>query len=51
MLALKQNDTWGLAILPFGKKSLTCRWVYTVKLNLDKSLARLKVCLVAKWYS
>ena len=33
------------------KEVVGCRWVYNVKLNLDGSLDRLKVQLVAKWYS
>ena len=36
--------------LPPGKKVIGCKWVYTIKLNLDRSLARLKASLVAKRY-
>ena len=32
-------------------KKDVCKWFYIVKLNLDGSLARLKVRLVAKKYS
>jgi len=34
-----------------SKKASGCRWVYTVKLNHDGTLARLKASLVAKEYS
>ena len=37
--------------LPTGKKVIGCRWVFTVKFNLDGSIARLKVRLVAKGYA
>jgi len=36
---------------PLGKNVVGCRWVYTVKLHSDGSLARLKAHLVAKGYS
>jgi len=32
------------------KESIGCKWVYTVKLNPDESLTRLKVRLVTKRY-
>ena len=37
--------------LPVGKKVIGCRWVFTVKVNPDGSIARLKACLVAKGYA
>ena len=37
--------------LPTGKKAIGCRWVFTVKFNLDGSVARLKAHLVAKGYA
>ena len=51
MLALKQNETWDLVVLPSGKKAIEYRSVYIVKLNPDGSLAHLKARLVAKDYS
>ena len=33
-----------------GKKAIGCRWVFTVKVNPDGSIAMLKACLVAKGY-
>ena len=37
--------------LPVGKKAIGCRWVFTVKVNPDGSIARLKARLVAKGYA
>ena len=37
--------------LPTGKKAIGCRWVFTVKVNPDGSIARLKARLVAKGYA
>ena len=37
--------------LPARKKAIGCRWVFTVKVNLDGSIARLKARLVAKGYA
>ena len=37
--------------LPTWKKAIDCRWVFTVKINPDGSIARLKACLVAKGYA
>jgi len=51
MTALEQNVTWELVTLPPGKKIVVCKWIYTVKLNPNRSLARLKTILVVKGYS
>ena len=48
---MTDNGTWGLVHLPTGKKVIGCRWVFTVKVNLDGSVARLKACLVSKGYA
>ena len=37
--------------LPVWKKVIGCRWVFTVKVNPDGSIARLKAHLVAKGYA
>ena len=37
--------------LPTGKKTIVFRWVIAVKFNLDGSIARLKVHLVAEGYA
>ena len=51
MDALTDNGTWDLIKLPAGKIAIRCRWVFTVKVNLDGSIARLKAHLVAKGYA
>ncbi|KAL4281404.1 hypothetical protein GQ457_03G010010 [Hibiscus cannabinus] len=51
MEALEKNRTWELVRLPEGKKTVGCKWVFTVKYNSDGSLERYKARLVAKGYS
>jgi len=49
--ALDHNDAWDLVELPASKKAIGCKWVFTVKVNPDGSVARLKARLVAKGYA
>ncbi|KAK3015726.1 hypothetical protein RJ639_005926 [Escallonia herrerae] len=49
--ALDDNHTWDLVNLPEGKKAVGCKWVYTVKFNVDGSVAGLKARLVAKGFA
>ena len=42
---------WDLVSLPTGTKAIGCRWVFAVKFNSDRSVARLKARLVAKGYA
>ena len=51
MEALQKTSTWNLVALPKGKKIVGCRWVFTVKLNLDGSVDRYKARLVTKEYT
>ena len=51
MDALTDNGTWDLVRVPTRKKAIGCRWVFTVKVNPDGSIARLKARLVAKGYA
>ena len=37
--------------LPIGKKSIGCRWVFTVKVNPDGSISRMNALLVSKGYA
>ncbi|GJW28732.1 retrovirus-related pol polyprotein from transposon TNT 1-94 [Tanacetum coccineum] len=51
MNALDHNGTWALVDLPAHKKAIGCKWVFSVKMNPDGSIARLKARLVAKGYA
>ena len=51
MEVLQRNTTWELVPLPEGKKTVGCRWIFTVKLNSDGSINRYKARLVAKGYT
>ena len=51
MDALDANGTWELVPLPPSKKAIGCKWVFTIKVNPDGSVARLKARLVAKGYA
>ena len=51
MRALIQNDTWEIVDLPKGKKSVGCRWIFTLKYNADGTLDRHKARLVARGYT
>ena len=49
--ALCKNKTWVLTPLPTGKKTVSCKWVYTVKQNAEGKIERYKARLVARGYS
>ena len=51
MAALHSTSTWDLIVLPFGKFPVGCCWVYTVKVDPDGQVDRLKALLVAKGYT
>ncbi|KAH9726800.1 hypothetical protein KPL70_008430 [Citrus sinensis] len=51
MEALQKNATWELVSLPKGRKTIGCRWVFTIKLRADGSIDRYKARLVAKGYT
>uniref|UniRef100_F6H3V8 Uncharacterized protein n=1 Tax=Vitis vinifera TaxID=29760 RepID=F6H3V8_VITVI len=51
MDALHFNGTWDLVVLPSGKSTVGCRWVYAVKVGPDGQVDRLKARLVAKGYT
>ena len=50
MDALTDNGTRDLVRLPAEKKVIGCIWVFTVKVNPDGSIVRLKAHLIAKGY-
>ncbi|CAL2255023.1 unnamed protein product [Prunus armeniaca] len=51
MQALQKNSTWELVPLPSGKRTVGCRWIYTIKLKTDGSIEWYKARLVAKGYT
>jgi hypothetical protein len=36
MKALQDNNIWELTILPVGKKTVECKWVFIVKYKTDE---------------
>ncbi|GJY93023.1 retrovirus-related pol polyprotein from transposon TNT 1-94 [Tanacetum coccineum] len=51
MNALDHNSTWALVDLPAHKNPIGYKWVFSVKMNPDGSIARLKARLIAKGYA
>ena len=49
--ALEKNGTWELVDLPRGKKTVGCKWVFTVKYKSDGLIERYKARLVAKGFT
>ena len=49
--ALEKNGTWVLTELPQGKRTVGCKWIFTVKYNSDGSINRFKAQLVAKGFT
>jgi hypothetical protein len=48
--ALIENGTWELVALPPGKKPLSCRWVYKLKLNEKGEMEKRKARLVVRGF-
>lgn len=49
--ALEGAHTWYICSLPPGKTNIGCNWIYKVKHNVDGSIEKYKVRLVAKGYT
>lgn len=49
--ALEKNGTWVITDLPAGKRTVGCRWIFTIKHKVDGSIERLKARLVAKGFT
>jgi hypothetical protein len=48
--ALEQTGTWEIVSCPPHVRSITCNWVYKVKIRSDGSLKRYKAYLVARGF-
>lgn len=51
MEALQQNETWNIVSLTKEKKTVRCKWVFTVKHKADETIHRYKVRLAVKGYT
>ena len=51
MNALQNNSTWEIVDLPKEKKTIGCKWVFTVKCKADGNVERYKARLVAKEFT
>ena len=51
MEALKKNKTWEIMKKPVDKRTVGCKWVFTIKYRADGTLDRYKARLVAKGYT
>jgi len=48
MQALEQNGTWELFPLSFEKKMISCRWIYSIKVQSNGEVDHLNARLVEK---
>ena len=48
---LKKNNTWESCMLPKGKKTVGCKWVYSIKYHFNGTIKRYKARLVAKGHT
>ena len=51
MRALKKNETWDVMELTRGKKTVGCKWAFTLKYKADGRVERYKAQLVAKGFT
>lgn len=51
MKALKKHGTWDVVELPKEKRTVGCKWVFTVKCKADGSVERYKARLVVKGFT
>ena len=49
--ALEKNGTWEVSKLPSGKRTIGCKWIFTIKYKANGSIDRFKARLVAKGYT
>lgn len=50
-IASLQNQTWELIDCRIRKKSIGCRWIFTVKHKVNDTIEHFKTKLVAKGYN
>lgn len=51
MEALEKTETWTLEPLPDGRKTVGCKWIFSIKHKADGTIDRYKARLVAKGYT
>ena len=51
MMALQKNSTWEMVEFPIGKKTIGCKWVFSMKYRLNGIINKYKARLVAKGYT
>ncbi|XP_074347258.1 uncharacterized protein LOC141686101 [Apium graveolens] len=49
--AFERNGTWVLTTLPLGKRTVGCKWIFSVKQKADRIVDRYKAPLVAKGFT
>ena len=49
--ALNKNNTWEKCVLLEGKKTVGCKWVFSIKCHVDRTIERNKARLVVKGYT
>ncbi|CAA6655251.1 unnamed protein product [Spirodela intermedia] len=51
MASIEENRTWTLVDLPHGRRAIGLKWVYKVKRDENRAVAKYKVRLVVKGYA
>ncbi|XP_042483320.1 uncharacterized mitochondrial protein AtMg00820-like [Macadamia integrifolia] len=51
MQGLKKNDTWDLVPLPPQQRTVSCKWVFIVKQNMDGIVDKYMAWLVARGFT
>ena len=51
MQALEKNETGDMVELPKGKKTVGCKWIFTINNKADETIQRYKARLVAKEFT
>ncbi|KAG8497215.1 hypothetical protein CXB51_008460 [Gossypium anomalum] len=51
LLALLQNNTWTLCLLPVNRRTIGCKWLFKVKRKADGTGERYKAWMVTKGFS